>query len=309
MSVLPDGLTAGPASESDASAIAALLASRSLAVIGVIDTDEVEIRSVLTAPDAGGRFAVVRDAAGELVAFVGLWSPESSAHVLAIVELREELVGTPVHEALLSYTALKAEPIAAGRQTLVASMARDATSRALLERRGLVAVRRFLLMDCAFSGTLEPPSWPASVTSRPYVPARDLEAVHACLAEAFRDHFGGGFAALESFRHELAGPEYAPELVTVAWRDGRVVGAAVATSTFPETPGYGYVGELGVVESARGCGLGLALLLESFARLEAAGCSGCALHVDADSETGATRLYERAGMAGEERYVSYGMSA
>ena len=185
------------------------------------------------------------------------------------------------------------------------AMARDAVMRELLERRGLVVVRRFLLMRCALPGATETPIWPAQVERRPFNFTRELEAVHACLADAFRDHFGGGFAAFEDFRHELSGADYAPELVSVAWREGRVVGAAVARAAFPETPGYGYVSELGVVASARGCGLGLALLLDSFARLQTAGASGCALHVDADSQTGATRLYERAGMIAEERYVNY----
>ena len=260
---------------------------------------------MLTTPDAAGRYDVVLDAAEEVAAFVGLWTSDTSAHVLVIVELGEELVGTSAHEALLSYAALKAEPVAAGRRVMFGAMARDAAMRALLERRGLVVVRRFLLMRCAFVGASESPTWPGMVNVRPFDFERDLAAVHSCLAESFRDHFGGGFAALEDFRHELAGADHAPGLVSVAWREGRVVGVAVARAAFPEIRGYGYIGELGVVEAARGCGLGLALLLESFARLQAAGCTGCALHVDADSLTGATRLYERAGMTAEERYVNY----
>ena len=126
MTILADGLSSRPARESDVSAITELLAARSLAVSGVVDTDEDEIRSMLTTPDAAGRYDVVLDAAEEVAAFVGLWTSDTSAHVLVIVELGEELVGTSAHEALLSYAALKAEPVAAGRRVMFGAMARDA---------------------------------------------------------------------------------------------------------------------------------------------------------------------------------------
>ena len=75
------------------SVIAELLATRSLAVSGVVDADEGEIRSMLTTPDAAGRCDVVLDAAGEVVAFVDLWTSVTTAHVIVFVELRGELLG------------------------------------------------------------------------------------------------------------------------------------------------------------------------------------------------------------------------
>lgn len=46
----------------------------------------------------------------------------------------------------------------------------------------------------------------------------------------------------------------------------------------------------------RGRGLGLALLRHGFAELHRRGERQVWLHVDAENRTGATRLYERAGM-------------
>ncbi len=53
---------------------------------------------------------------------------------------------------------------------------------------------------------------------------------------------------------------------------------------------------VGVRPAWRGRGLGLALLHESFRRFRRTGETTVALGVDAENPTGATRLYERAGM-------------
>jgi ribosomal protein S18 acetylase RimI-like enzyme len=59
---------------------------------------------------------------------------------------------------------------------------------------------------------------------------------------------------------------------------------------------WGWVGALGVLPEWRRRGLGLALLRESFRRIHATGETVVALGVDSQNPTGATRLYERAGM-------------
>jgi mycothiol synthase len=58
----------------------------------------------------------------------------------------------------------------------------------------------------------------------------------------------------------------------------------------------GYVGVLGVRRPWRQQGLGEALLLHSFGAFRERGYMRATLGVDASSPTGATRLYERAGM-------------
>ena len=55
----------------------------------------------------------------------------------------------------------------------------------------------------------------------------------------------------------------------------------------------------------RGRGLGEALLRQAFRELSARGRTGCDLHVDSDSVTGATRLYERVGMRAHPRFATW----
>ena len=61
-------------------------------------------------------------------------------------------------------------------------------------------------------------------------------------------------------------------------------------------PGYGWVGTLGVRRPWRRRGIGEALLRRSFRVLHERGYRRVRLSVDAESLTGATRLYKRAGM-------------
>jgi mycothiol synthase len=67
----------------------------------------------------------------------------------------------------------------------------------------------------------------------------------------------------------------------------------------------GWVRNLGVRRDWRGRGLGLALLQHAFAAFYAHGYTCVGLGVDAQSPTGATRLYQRAGVRVTEEYETY----
>jgi ribosomal protein S18 acetylase RimI-like enzyme len=67
----------------------------------------------------------------------------------------------------------------------------------------------------------------------------------------------------------------------------------------------GWVGTLGVRRPWRKKGMGLALLTHSFAEFYKRGIKTVGLGVDAANPTGATRLYEKAGMSVANSYVVY----
>ena len=69
--------------------------------------------------------------------------------------------------------------------------------------------------------------------------------------------------------------------------------------------GGGYVALLGVRRAWRGLGLGKALLYRSFAEFWTRGVTRVTLGVDAESPTGATKLYERVGMEVESCMVVF----
>ena len=92
----------------------------------------------------------------------------------------------------------------------------------------------------------------------------------------------------------------------VALKDlSQIVGALVGSPRSEENPEYGYVDQLGVGRSHRRRGIARALLLESFCEFHRRGKRGVHLHVDTRSPTGATHLYERAGMTSAPRFATW----
>ena len=89
-------------------------------------------------------------------------------------------------------------------------------------------------------------------------------------------------------------PRVDPSLVPVVWVGDEVV--AFSLNYAKRNGDWGWIGTLGVREAWRRRGLGLALLHESFRRFRSRGETTVALGGDVENPTGATRLYERAGM-------------
>lgn len=177
-----------------------------------------------------------------------------------------------------------------------------ADGRALLEARGYELVRHFWRMEIAHVAEPEPPPALAGVELRPYRPGVDDRALHAVVQESFEDHWEH---AHEPFGEWLAGrtgrEDFDPALWLLAEAEGALAGAALAFGSRD----FGWVLELGVRRRWRGRGLGYALLVGVFGELYRRGFTRVGLEVDAANETGATRLYERAGMHVSRRYDWY----
>ena len=174
--------------------------------------------------------------------------------------------------------------------------------RRLVEERDHRLVRFFWRMEIRLEGRPDPAGPPTGVTIRPYRPREDDAELHATVQDAFAEHWE---FTPEPFDEWLTGRQrrndYHPSLWQVAEANGRIVGAALC---FGEAR-YGWVLELGVLPEARKSGLGLALLQSGFAALATRGHTHVGLEVDSENETGATRLYERAGMHVTRRYSTY----
>jgi ribosomal protein S18 acetylase RimI-like enzyme len=85
----------------------------------------------------------------------------------------------------------------------------------------------------------------------------------------------------------------------------RVAGFVMCTVGTPEDPDTCEVNGFGVRRSDRRRGLGLALLQRLFGELYARSYRRAVLYVDGNSITGATRVYQRAGMRVHRQYNFY----
>ncbi|NIO68281.1 MAG: GNAT family N-acetyltransferase [Anaerolineae bacterium] len=100
-------------------------------------------------------------------------------------------------------------------------------------------------------------------------------------------------------------PSFDQSLWFVAVDGEEIAGFSLCYSIVAEDPDMGEVATLGVRRPWRRQGLALALLHHSFGELYQRGKPKATLGVDAQSLTGATRLYEKAGMHVQRRYDSY----
>jgi ribosomal protein S18 acetylase RimI-like enzyme len=100
-------------------------------------------------------------------------------------------------------------------------------------------------------------------------------------------------------------PPFDPELWFLAMEGDEIAGFCLAKPADAGDEAVGSIPTLGVRRAWRGRGIGLALLRHAFTDLRRRGKRSAVLGVDADSPTGALRLYERAGMRVVGRYLTY----
>ena len=167
----------------------------------------------------------------------------------------------------------------------------DGAARRLLEEQGYRAARHFRRMAIALEGAPEVQT-PDLVSIRPCAPGDDERAIFDALDEALKDHWEYLPTTFEEWERRIKRYGFDPGLWLVAAEGAEVAGAAVCQ----DRSGVGWVSVLGVRRPWRRRGLGLALLRSGFGEFYRRGTRKVALAVDSQSLTGATRLYERAGM-------------
>jgi mycothiol synthase len=172
----------------------------------------------------------------------------------------------------------------------------------LLRAEGFAVVRHHWQMRIALDEAPPPPSWPEGIGVRPLRPGVDERAVYEAVEEAFGDHWGHTPRPFAEWRQlMIERDDFDPALWQVAWDGERVAGAALCTYRY----GIGWVRSLSVRRPYRRRGLGMALLRHAFGMFYGLGKREVGLGVDAENPTGATRIYERAGMRVERRADTY----
>lgn len=174
-------------------------------------------------------------------------------------------------------------------------------ARRLLEDRGYGATRGTYVMEIDLYDEPPGPRWPEGLTVRTFVPGRDDRVAFEAVEDAFRDVWDRPPGKFERFVGMMENDNFDPSLWFLA-----VDGAEVAGTLLGKVvEGDGWVDVVGVRGSWRRRGLGLALLRHAFAEYRRRGIGNVQLSVDAESVTGAPRLYGKAGMRLRTAYVVY----
>lgn len=160
--------------------------------------------------------------------------------------------------------------------------------------------------------TSEPPQpqWPDGVTVRSMIPNQEEEAVYRAIDEAFRDHYGHIERPFEDnfprwLHFARNHPAYDPNFFFLALDGDQIAGFALTYPRDAEYPDMAWVDILGVRRPWRRRGVALALLHHVFGECYRRGIPKVGLGVDASSLTGATRLYEKAGMSIYRQWDNY----
>lgn len=177
----------------------------------------------------------------------------------------------------------------------------SADTRKLLEDKGYEAVRGTYVMEVDLDERPPEPGWPEGISVRTFVPGRDERAVFEAVEDAFRDVWGRPPGTFERFVGRTRNENFDPALWFLATEGGEIAGAVLCRTV----AGEGWVDVVGVRRPWRRRGLGLALLRHAFGEYHRRGVEKVELSVDAESITGAPRLYGRAGMRTKVSYVRY----
>jgi mycothiol synthase len=198
-----------------------------------------------------------------------------------------------IREALFDWTENRARE-RSGEVLRFHAVSNDTATKQLLEARGLRVIRHFYRMRIELDEALEEPEWPDGVFVRTANP-EDTDAVYEAHQETFEDHWEHTRMPLDEWKHAFMSEGFDPELWFLAESDGELAGVSMCKQHEGE-PDQGVVRVLGVRSAWRRKRLGRALLLHSFHEFRRRGLKAAILGVDAESLTGANRLYESVGM-------------
>ncbi len=296
----------------DIPAVVALLNVVSLAEQGVKQATEDDLHREWglpsVSPEQDARLAYT--AAGDLVGFVDTWGRASFTEIRLLGCVHPDWQGQGIGAALMDWaethaaeTMLPHVPEGARVALATGTNARNDRAARLYQRRGYRVVRHFWRMVGELDQASQPalPDWPDGITIRPYIPKLDDRFVFQVMQDSFRDHWGFHAKPFDEWRQwATSGEDFDPGLwflaVTLESGGNEIVGAALCRAGLPEDPDMGWVGALGVLREYRQRGIGTALLRYAAGEFHRRGKARVGLTVDSENLTGATRIYERAGM-------------
>lgn len=179
---------------------------------------------------------------------------------------------------------------------------KDMEARSAHEAAGYKTVRFSWRMEINLTEEPSATVFPAGIELRPFDKEAHARIVLDAENEAFSEHWGSHAATFEEWSHrKLEKAEFDPTLWVIAWDGDQIAGFSQNRFRM----GVGWVGTLGVRKPWRKSGLGLALLQHTFGEFYKRGMKTIGLGVDASNKTGATHLYQRAGMSVASEFITY----
>ena len=313
-----DTLIYRPVTFAEAPAVAELINTCYMADIGDTDTSAESLISEWSTAgfDPQTDLYTVWTPAGQVVAFAEAWTlgkPAIRNHVTVHVHpeyrqlgLEQQLLAWCTQRCQQNLAAVPEELLVVQECQIPAASEHMAQQ---LQAYGYALARHFWEMVIELDQPIPEPRLPEGLVIRPYDTASDLVLLIEAREEAFHDHWGHVEQPLETlverWNHWRTEPAFAPDMWFVAMDGDEIAGFSICDAYRDYDPRMGWLGILGVRPRWRRQGLGEALLYHTFRDFQQRGQARVALGVDASSITGATRLYERAGMQVKHQFDTY----
>jgi GNAT superfamily N-acetyltransferase len=255
----------------------------------------------------------------EMVGHAGVWDQAPHVHIYAWAYVHPQWRGQGIGSYLGEWieerarTAIDEAPegtrVVVGQRKLTS----DAPGHEYLKAHGYRAVRTTSRLLIELDSPSPEPVFPEGIVVRTFdleVPVRALNALVDAERDIFRDHWGYVEQPLEEDRAEWQhwidhDPDHDPSLWFLAMAGAEITGVSLCLPKMAEDPEMGYIMSVGVRRAYRRQGIALALLHHTFGEFHRRGTKRVSLDVDASSLTGATRLYEKAGMHLQRQMLEY----
>jgi mycothiol synthase len=282
-------------------------------------TDAVGIRTEWSSPgfDPAEDIHLVLSPNGEMVGYIEVWTTvKPSVHPWMWGRVDPAYEGLGIGTYLLKWAEARAAKVLAEVPAelrvapQVGTYQQAESAKQLFVDMGYKYIRGSYTMRINMDTPPIAPEWPAGITLRTCNPETDLEGVYRAVNDSFRDHYGHidmpFETGLQRFKHFMTGYEgFDPTLWFIAMDGEDIAGICLCREKSYDNPEVGYINTLGVLRPWRKRGIGLALLRHSFCELYRRGKRKAGLGVDAQSLTGALRLYENAGMHVHQAFERY----
>jgi mycothiol synthase len=242
------------------------------------------------------------------------WLVESDGRVVAVGSLLQrgdkldgwmtvdpDFTGLGISSALVGLAEGRARELG-GLTIKLGTFAENVAAKSLLEELGYRDARHYYEMRIELDGLPPAAEWPPGLRAVPFELA-DARSLHAAINDAFADEWNFHQRSFEEFKAlRLEAPDFDPTLWFVVKDAGEI---AAFILCWAKRFGGPHVGLVGVRKPWRRRGLGLALLRHAFREFHGRGERRVGLGVDAENATGATLLYERAGMHVHSEEIVY----
>jgi mycothiol synthase len=306
MTGLPEGYAARAPEREDAGEVAALIHASDLADNGASDMSVEELLDDWHSLDLAGEAVAVVAPDGTIAGYADVVNRSFvtvSVYGYVHPDFRDLGIGTHLISWGERWTRERMPHAPEDARVVVQHYINrlNETAQLLLISLDYAPARGVYVMETELDEVPPQPDWPDGISVRTFVTGQDERPLFEAVEDAFRDMWGRPRGTFERFVEMTEQQSFDPTLWFMAMDGDEIAGATLCKTL----AGEGWIQVVGVRRPWRNRGLGLALLRHTLAEYHRRGVHKVALSVDAESITGAPRLYGRAGMRVREGYVIY----